>query len=401
VLVVAALALLGWLVGPWLLTDQPDVPRAIFAALAVLVMGYPCALGMATPLAMIRGSGMAAERGILMRSGEAFQVFKDVRRIVFDKTGTLTEGKPRVVAIVPLDVPGDEVLRLAASVEVVSEHPLARTIVEAAEKRGLDLSETTKFQAEPGQGVIAQIDGEAVLVGTRRFVSIHGIQVEPFESEIAAQEELGRTAVLVAAHYKLLGLVAIADQIKADARETVARLGALGIELVLLTGDNWRTARAVATQVGITDYRAEVLPHEKAAVVRGLQGQGDRVAMVGDGINDAPALMQADVGIAIGAGTDIAIESSDIILSGDRLSAVVDAYLIGRNSYHKTVQNVAIAFAFNGLGVPAAATGLVHPGWAMAAMATSVTAILLNSFGGRLLRRATPVTAHATGVDGG
>jgi len=387
VLVVAALAFIGWLIGPWLLTGRPDILRAIFAALAVLVMGYPCALGMATPLAMIRGSGLAAEQGILMRSGEAFQVFKDVRKIVFDKTGTLTEGKPRVVAIVPLGTSEDELLRLAASVEAVSEHPLARAVVEAAEERGLDLADASAFQAQPGQGVLAQIDGQSVLVGTRRFLVTHVVPIAHVEPEIVAQEEQGRTTVLVAANGTLRGLIAIADQLKADAEETVARLAALGIEPMLLTGDNRRTARAMAEQVGITDFRAEVLPQEKAAVVRDLQRQGYRVAMVGDGINDAPALMQADVGIAIGAGTDIAIESSDVILIGERLGAVVDAYQIGKGSYRKTVQNVAIAFAFNGVGVPAAATGLVHPGWAMAAMAASVTIILLNSFGGRLFTK--------------
>lgn len=387
VLVVAALALVGWIVGPWLYTGQPDVPRAIFAALAVLVMGYPCALGMATPLAMIRGSGIAAERGVLLRSGEAFQVAKDVRKVVFDKTGTLTEGKPHVVATVPMGITEDVLLRLAASVESASEHPLGRAIVEAATERGVELAEVIDFQAYPGLGVMAQVGGQEVLVGTGRFLAAQGVALDRGEREVSIQEERGRTAVLVAAQGTLLGVIAIADRLKADALETIVRLRRLNIAPLLLTGDTTRTARAVAEQVGIGEYRAEVLPEDKAAVVRNLQRQGDRVAMVGDGINDAPALMQADVGIAIGAGTDIAIESADVILLGERLGAVIDAFEIGKGSYRKTVQNVTIAFAFNGVGVPAAATGLIPPMWAMVAMAMSVTLILLNSFAGRLFHR--------------
>jgi Cu+-exporting ATPase len=382
VLLVAALAFAVWIVGPLPVVGHPFWSRAIFAALAVLVMGYPCALGMATPLALIRGGGMAAERGILMRSGEAFQVFKDVRVMVLDKTGTITEGKPSVVEVVPLaDADPRHLLAVAAAAESASEHPLARAIVEHADEEGLTFPEASAFQARPGYGVEATVDGEHVLVGNLRFLEQQGVPIKEARARVAAMEEQARTVIAVAQGQRLVGLVAIADRIKRDAEATVAGLKQLGIAPVLLTGDNPRTARAVAAQVGIERVLTEVPPEQKAEQVRLLQREGSRVAMVGDGINDAPALMQADIGIAIGAGTDIAIESSDIVLVGERLGAVIDAYQISRTSYRRTVQNLVVAFSFNGVGIPAAATGFVYPVWAMVAMIASVSTILLNSFG--------------------
>ena len=386
VLIAAGLAFVIWTLGAGLVTGEPDFPRAVFATLAVLVMGYPCALGMATPLAMIRGGGIAASKGILMRSGEAFQVFKDVKKVVLDKTGTITLGKPRVVEVVP--VPGEEsakVLTLAAAAEVASEHPLARAIVDRAEEEAIVLPDTEGFQASPGRGVRTKVNGNDILVGNLRFIEEEGITLVSAAKQIAAMEEQGRTVVAVASDGKLVGFIAIADTLKEDAREAIQRMKEINLEPVMITGDNWRAARSIASEVDIDELMAEVLPDQKAEKVRELQKQGYRVAMVGDGINDAPALMQADVGIAIGAGTDIAIESADIILLGDRLGGVVDAYHIGKSSFRKTVQNVSLAFAFNGIGVPAAVTGLVHPVWAMIAMAASVTVVLLNSFAGRLL----------------
>ena len=388
VLAIAAAAFLIWTLGAWLVTGSADPTRAVFAALAVLVMGYPCALGMATPLAMIRGGGMAAERGILMRSAEAFQILKEVRRVVLDKTGTITRGEPAVVEVVPLaEQQREDVLRLAAAVERYSEHPLARVVVDAAEGEGLALPEAADFDAVSGKGVTATVDGRRVVVGSPKFVGSQDVDLAPARGQIEALQSAGNTVVAFAADGAPIALIAIADRIKDDAAAAIGQLRALGLEPVMLTGDNERTARAVAQQVGIAEYRAEVLPQDKAATVRDLQRQGHRVAMVGDGINDAPALMQSDVGIAIGAGTDIAIESADVVLIGERLSAVVDAYHIGRASYRKTVQNLSLAFAFNGIGVPLAATGLVHPVWAMIAMVASVTTVLTNSFAGRLLPR--------------
>ncbi len=385
VLTFGGAALLIWTLGAWFVTGQPNWTRAIFGTLAVLVMGYPCALGMATPLAMIRGGGEAARKGILMRSGEAFQVFKDIKRVVLDKTGTITLGKPRVLDVYAVQGDAREVLQLAASTESSSEHPLARAVVDRAEKEGIELKDAEEFEALAGRGIRARIEDTTVLVGSLRFLREDGVDLTPVETRVRMWEEEGKTVIGVAADGRFLGLLAIADEIKEDAKEAIDRLKQLGIQPVMITGDNERTARAVAQKVGITEMYAQVLPQDKAAKVRALQEQGYRVAMVGDGINDAPALTQADVGIAIGAGTDIAIESSDIIIVGDRLGAVVDAYQIGRSSFRKTIQNLVLAFSFNGIGVPAATTGLVHPVWAMIAMIASVSTVLLNSFGGRLL----------------
>ncbi len=386
VLAVGLAAFGFWSLGAWTLWGAPDWDRAAFAALAVFVMGYPCALGMAMPLAMIRGGGEAARQGILMRSAASFQAFKDVSVVVLDKTGTITHGQPRVVDIVPAGGwEPDGVLRLAAAAEQPSEHPLGQAVVKAAEARGLQVPQAADFQAVAGHGVRATTDGKRLLLGTLRFLAEAGVRTDGLAAAAEAQEAGARTVIALAADGHLAGLIALADTVKPDAAEAVARFRAAAIEPVMITGDNPRTARAVAEQVGIRQVLAQVLPQDKAARVRELQRQGKRVAMVGDGINDAPALMQADVGLAIGAGTDIAIESADVVLVGERLTAAVDAYHVARRTYRKTVQNLTLAFSFNGVGVPLATTGLLAPVWAMAAMAASVTVVLLNSFLGRLV----------------
>ena len=396
VLLAAATAFAVWTLGAWLVTGTPDFSRAMYATLAALVMGYPCALGMAAPLAMVRGGGMAAQKGILMRSGEAFQVFKDVRKVVLDKTGTITVGQPTVVEVVTTgDTTPKHILALAAATEAPSEHPLARAIVKHADAQGVAYPKATDFEAIVGRGVRATVDGLAVQVMAPRFIANKELNNAAIRSALARLEQQGCTVVAVVADNQVMGLIGISDILKPDAREAIARMKAAGLEPVMISGDNRRTALAVAEQAGIETVMAEVLPHDKAQHVRRLQQQGFRVAMVGDGINDAPALMQADVGIAIGAGTDIAIESADIVLIGDRLGGVIDAWYISKISFRKTVQNVTLAFAFNGIGVPAAVTGLVHPVMAMIAMAASVTAVLLNSFAGRLLPRRRPVQETA------
>jgi heavy metal translocating P-type ATPase len=389
VLVVAVLAFVFWTAGAWTIWGTPDWERSVLAALAVLVMGYPCALGMATPLAMIRGGGEAARQGILMRSAASFQTFKDVTVVVMDKTGTITHGEPRVVEVVPAHgFTEDRLLALAASAEQVSEHPLGQAVVKAAQGKGLALGRVDHFEAVPGKGVRTRVEVNGVLVdtliGTLSFLEESGIEtglVEP----VARREERAQTVILVAAGQRVAGFIALADTVKADAADAIQRFRAAGIEPIMITGDNARTARVVAEQVGIREVLAQVLPQDKAARVRELQRGGTRVAMIGDGINDAPALMQADVGLAIGAGTDIAIESADVVLVGERLTAAVDAYHIARRTYGKTLQNLSLAFSFNGIGVPMATTGLVMPVWAMIAMAASVTTVLLNSFVGRLI----------------
>ncbi len=382
VLLTAAGATAFWLLAPLLVGSSPDLQRAMFAGLSVLVMGYPCAVGISAPLSIVRGAGEAAERGVLMRTGEAFQALRRVQRVVFDKTGTLTEGRPAVRQVVPLTSSELELLTLAAAVEAGSEHPLARAVVEEAFNRGIALSEVQGFEAVPGRGVKARLGATSLLAGSPAFLESEGVNVEAQTQRIHELEARGLTVIGVAREGVLLGLLALGDALRADAADTVRRLHALGIHTSLITGDNEQAALHFARAAGIDEVYARVLPAGKATMIRKLQ-ESARVAMVGDGINDAPALMQADVGIAFGSGADIAIESADVIILNKRLGAVLDAYAVSRYSYRKIVQNVFLAFLFNGLGIPAAATGLVYPIWGMVAMAASVTTIFVNSLWGR------------------
>ena len=381
VLVLAALAAVFWIAVPAMRGDGPNVNRAVFAALSVLIMAYPCAMGLAAPLALVRGAGDAAEHGIILRTGQAFQAFQSVGLIVFDKTGTLTEGKFGVREVEEFR-DRDELLTLAAAAEGSSEHPIGAAIVAAAREQGLAPAKVQEFDAVSGQGVRATVDGAAVLVGRPTFVTEHGGRLGKLAERVTKLEEAGRTVVAVSRDGEPLGLIALGDQIRPEARAAVDEMKRQGIAPVLVTGDNRRAAQRIARELGIDDVRAEILPAEKAEIVRDLQRRG-RVAMVGDGINDAPALTQADVGIAMGSGTDIAIESADIVIVGNRLDAVLMARDIGRRSYRRTQQNVVFAFVFNAVGVPLAATGLLYPIWAMVVMIVSVTAVLANSMRGK------------------
>ena len=386
VLFAAGLAFLIWTLGSWFILGEPDFVRAIFATLAVLVMGYPCALGMATPLAIIRGGGVAAQKGILMRSGEAFQVFKDVNKIIFDKTGTLTIGNPQIIKIIPFESYNiNELIALAASIEIGSNHPLAHAIVDYGLENGVKLEEVNKFQEITGHGVQGLIQDDLIIVGNSRLMKQNNIDSPDLFMHINELENQGLTVVSVAKNGKSIGLIAIGDSLKRDARETIEILYKMGLDPIMITGDNQNVAEAIARKLGIKEFYAEVLPQDKSAKIRELQSKGYKVAMVGDGINDAPALVQADIGIAIGTGTDIAIESADIILVGGNLKDVIEAYYIGKSSYSKTVQNVSLAFSFNAIGVILGVAGIVHPIWAMVAMALSVTTILLNSFSHKIL----------------
>jgi len=382
VLTASILAFLGWAFLPPLLGFPPDLQRAVFAGLGVLVMGYPCAVGISAPLSIVRGAGEAAEKGILMRTGEAFQGYRLVRQVAFDKTGTLTEGRPRVHEIEAVSGDTDALLSLAAAAEAASEHPLAEAVVATAFEAGLTPPDAEGFEASPGKGVRAFIGGADVLVGSPRFLTECGADIKPFELRIGELEDKGRTVVIVAQDGALLGLLALGDAPRDDAADTIRMLKEAGVRTILVTGDNKRTATRVAEELGLDAVHAEVLPGEKADLIRELQKQG-RTAMVGDGINDAPALMQADVGIAMGSGTDIAIDAADIIILNNRVSNVVVAREISSQGYRKMLQNVSLAFLFNGIGVPLAATGLLYPVWAMVAMAASVTAIFVNSLWGR------------------
>ena len=384
---IALLALVVWIPGAWLLTGQAQPARGLFAMLAVLVMGYPCALGMATPLALIRAGGEAARRGILFRAGEAFQVLSAVRVLAFDKTGTLTHGRPEVVATWSV-TDDDRWLALAGAAEEGSEHPLGQAIVRFARQRIASWPPATDFQAVRGGGVVATVEGREVRVGSLPF--LNQTPEGAARRWMATQEAQGRTVVGVAVNDRLVGLLALADPVKEDAAATLATFWRQGYRLLMLTGDAEPTARAVAQQVGIEEVKARVRPEDKAACIRELQQEGRRVAMVGDGINDAPALTQADVGIAMGTGTDIAIESADVVVMGHRLQALLDVFQLGQEAYRRTRQNLALAFSFNGIGVPLAVTGWVQPVWAMVAMVASVTTVLLNAFARPLGRRPAP-----------
>ena len=382
VLFTAAGATLFWLLGPLVLGSPPDLQRAVFAGLSVLVMGYPCAVGISAPLSIVRGAGEAAERGVLMRTGEAFQALRRVSCVVFDKTGTLTEGRPALRQVVTVTDSEPGLLALAAAVEVFSEHPLARAVVEEAFKRGIALPEVQGFEAVPGQGVTARLGEARLIAGSPAFLATEAVDLATYGERIDELEANGLTVIGVARDGVLLGLLALGDALRPDAQETVRHLHALGIRTSLVTGDNEQAARHFARAAGIDEVHARILPAEKAALIRQLQKRA-RVAMVGDGINDAPALMQAEVGIAFGSGADIAIESADVIILNQRLGAVLDAHAVSRHSYRKIVQNVSLAFLFNGIGIPAAATGLIYPVWGMVAMAASVTIIFINSLWGR------------------
>ena len=382
VILIAFLAFASWTIGAWILFGEANFSRAAFATLAVLVMGYPCAIGMATPLAMIRGGGIAAQRGILMRSGEAFQNFKDITMVAFDKTGTITAGKPVVSDVIAFEPHSElEVIALATSLERHSQHPISSAILEFARNSNIEpVSDVTNFEEIPGHGLLAEVEGRLTLVSSLNFLKERGINIDTYMDEISELRNQGKTVIGIAQDSEMIGIIAVSDAVKPDAKRTIDALKQRGIHPVLITGDNQQTANYIGKQVGIRRIFSETLPGEKSEIIRGLQGQGEKVVMVGDGINDAPALMQADIGVSFNQGTDIAIESADVILLRHELYSLVEAYEIGKKSYRKTKENVTLAFAFNGIGVPLAATGLVHPIFAMIAMALSVTAVLSNSF---------------------
>lgn len=381
--------ILEWGAGflPWVNPEISPLMGATLAMIAVLVIACPCALGLATPTALMVGSGMGAERGVLIRSGEAIQTLKDIKVVVLDKTGTITRGKPALTDVHAL--PGfDEahVLRAAASVEAGSEHPLAQAIVTGARERGLDVPEVTQFKSITARGVQGEVDTETVRVGSRRLLNEAGIDPDALEERLVALETEGKTAMLVAIGGKAAGLVAVADTVKDDSKAAIAAMHALGIHVVMVTGDNERTAKYVAAQVGLDEVRAGVLPEGKVEAIRELQAKhGQHVAMVGDGINDAPALKQANVGIAIGAGADVAIEAADVTLVTGELTKVVEAIRLSKATFRKIVENLFWAWFYNLAAIPVAALGLLHPMIGVIAMTASSLSVIGNSL---LLRHA-------------
>lgn len=365
---------------PWANLGAPGLTLAFMAATAVLVISCPCALGLATPTALMVGSGLGAEKGILIRSGEAIQTMKDVRLIAFDKTGTLTRGKPQVTDIVALNgFDYDHVLAFAAGIEAVSEHPLGAALVEKAEMEGIVLEEVTDFNSLTGQGVEGMIKNQAVLVGSRRLMEAKNVQIDRAAGAMEQFEMEGKTAILTAVEGKLAGIIAVADTIKDEAVMAVAELEKMGLKTAMITGDNRVTAGAIARQIGISMVLAEVLPEGKVNEVKRLQDEFGLVAMVGDGINDAPALKQANVGIAIGTGTDVAIEAADITLVRGDLGSVVSAIKLSRATFQKIRQNYFWAWFYNSIAIPVAFLGLLHPIIGAGAMGLSSLNVVLNS----------------------
>ncbi len=374
-------------------------PALIFSlvnAVAVLIIACPCALGLATPLSIMVGTGKGAQNGILIRSAEALETAHKLNTLVLDKTGTITRGKPALTDVIAVDtIDADELLRLVASAERSSEHPLGQAIIDGAKEKGIKLAEPGEFESVTGKGIRVTVDGHQVLVGSRRLLDDAGMQTAALEEPAERLAADGKTAMFVAVDGKPAGVVAVADTVKEDSVAAIAALKRLGIEVVMITGDNRRTAEAIARQVGIERVLAEVLPQDKAIEVKRLQGENKLVGMVGDGINDAPALAQADIGIAIGTGTDVAIESSDITLISGELKGVVTAITLSRSTMRNIRQNLTFAFFYNIIGIPLAA-GVFYPAFgvllnpmiAAAAMAMSSLSVVSNA---NRLRRYKPV----------
>lgn len=360
----------------WLIFIAPgNVEAALVAAISVLVIACPCALGLATPTSIMVGTGRAAENGILFKGGEHLERTHELDTIVLDKTGTITKGTPEVT-----DFIGDEtVLSLLASTEKSSEHPLAEAIVEYAVAQKIPFEEVDTFRAIPGHGVKATIQDQTVLVGTRRLLQQYNIDYEKYATDMLRLENEGKTVMLIAVNDQCKGIIAVADTVKETAAEAISALQEEGIEVIMLTGDNERTAQAIAKQVGITHVIAEVLPEDKAQTIKALQEEGKYVAMVGDGINDAPALATADIGIAIGTGTEVAIEAADVTLLGGDLLLLPKAIKLSRATMRNIRQNLFWAFAYNSAGIPIAAAGLLAPWIAGAAMAFSSVSVVTNA----------------------
>ncbi|PQP00427.1 copper-translocating P-type ATPase [Pseudomonas frederiksbergensis] len=379
VVTVAILALVGWSVAG-------SFPQGLLAFIAVLIISCPCALGVATPAALMVGVGKGADNGILIRGGEVLERAEKLSTVVFDKTGTITRGEPNVTDVISLGAASEhEVLMLAAAVESGSEHPLGAAIVRAARHRDISLPKASDIKGIAGHGIEGKIDNRTLWLGNRRLFARQGISTEAAEEHLIRLEADGKTAMLVGVDDRLLGVIAVADTIKPEAAEAVAALQASGIKVVLLSGDNHRTAEAVARQVGIERVIAEVLPDDKVAVIRQLQSEGQVVAMVGDGVNDAPALAAADIGVAIGSGSDVAKETGGIILLKNDVRDVVNAIKLSRATMVKIKQNLFWAFIYNSIGIPIAAFGLLNPIIAAAAMALSSLSVIANS---ALLKRA-------------
>lgn len=383
VMIIAVFTAMLWFnVGP-----DPKVAYMLVTSMAVLIIACPCALGLAVPISVMVAIGKAAEHGILIRNGDALQQAGKLTLLVFDKTGTITIGKPRVIAIYPAENwDENKILAFAASLEAGSEHPLAEAILQAAEERGVELFQSSQFQALSGQGITAIVKDQSISLGNQAFLMKQEIAIDAWLSKVESLAKQGQTPIFITVNGKMVGLIAVADAIKSDSLAAMTRLKQMGFKLIMLSGDHRIAAEAIAKQVGIQNVIAEVLPENKAAVIAKFQAQGEKVAMIGDGINDAPALAQADVGFAIGSGTDIAIESAAITLMSNSLQSVADAIVISRQAVRNMKQNLFGAFIYNFIGIPIAAgilfpfTGLLlNPMIAGTAMALSSVTVVSNA----------------------
>ncbi|OXT17179.1 copper-translocating P-type ATPase [Bacillus sp. OG2] len=377
--IVVGIAVITFLI--WYLWVSPgEFAEALEKLIAVLVIACPCALGLATPTSIMAGSGRAAEYGVLFKGGEHLEATHRITTVVLDKTGTVTHGKPILTdVVIEGNVDEETFLALVGSAEKQSEHPLAEAIVQGGKERNISLMDLQEFEAIPGHGIKATVDGHELLVGTRRLMNKNDITIESAINKMETFEDNGKTAMLVAIDRKFAGIVAVADTVKETSKEAIKRLKDAGLEVIMMTGDNKRTAEAIANEVGIDRAIAEVLPEGKAEEVKKLQEQGKRVAMVGDGINDAPALAMADIGMAIGTGTDVAMEAADITLMRGDLNSIADAILMSKKTIRNIKQNLFWALAYNSLGIPIAAAGFLAPWLAGAAMAFSSVSVVLNA----------------------
>lgn len=376
VIAVAVATFVGW----YFFGDPGNITRALINMTSVLVIACPCALGLATPTSIMVGTGKGAENGILIKGGEYLEKAHKLQAIVLDKTGTITKGEPEVTDVVPLaDLTDREILRLAASAERGSEHPLGQAIIEGAKTRDIVLAEPVDFSAIPGHGIEARVDGHSVLLGNRKLMADRGVDIAGVEEEIQTLENQGKTAMLLAVDGRMSGIVAVADTVKPNSTQAISALKKMHIQVFMITGDNKRTAEAIARQVGVDYVLAEVLPEDKAREVQKLKDRGLIVGMVGDGINDAPALVTADVGFAIGTGTDVAIESSDITLMKGDLKGIAAAIQLSRSTMRNIRENLFWALIYNTIGIPIAALGFLSPMIAGAAMAFSSVSVVTNA----------------------
>ena len=378
--IVVFIAVASFLIWYFIITPG-DFRASIIPTISILVIACPCALGLATPTSIMAGSGRAAEMGLLFKGGEHLELTQSVDTVVLDKTGTVTKGEPTLTDVVVAEgFTEEDVLQIVATAENQSEHPLAQAIVKGSRERGISLVEADRFEALPGYGIQADIQGQVVFVGTRKLMRERDIHL-PAETETTMEqlERDGKTAMLIAIAGKLAGVIAVADTVKETSAEAIERMHELGLEVIMLTGDNERTAEAIAKQVNIDDVIAEVLPDQKSEVIQKLQSEGKKVAMVGDGINDAPALALADVGMAVGTGTDVAIEAADVTLMRGDLNSVADAIIMSQKTMRNIKENLFFAFIYNTIGIPIAAIGLLAPWVAGAAMAFSSVSVVLNA----------------------